>query len=72
MGELKKGIVVLNEIPKLCEDCPFFQIDSDGIDVMCVIGEGFLDRKKWGKENPKWCPIREVDGLELENILNGE
>lgn len=71
MSGSKKGIVVLDEVPSLCINCPFFQIDSNGTDIACVIGNGFLDRKKWGKEKPKWCPICEVNASDLEGIPKG-
>ena len=74
MGESKvKGIIILNEIPDMCESCPFIQYDLDRIDVMCLLSEDqFLNVKKWGKEKPKWCPIHEVDTSKLEVLLEGE
>lgn len=73
-GSKAKGIVILHEIPNMCEPCPFIHYDLDRIDVMCLASDGdhYLNVKKWGKEKPKWCPIHEVDTSKLEVLLKGK
>lgn len=75
-----KAILVLDEMPERCIDCPcMYVVQKSQISEYCkaIVGEGFRGylRIEDVSERPKWCPLKpmpeKLDAIEI-SIQLGE
>lgn len=62
---MAKGIIILDEIPDRCEDCPCCH--TDDYNYYCQINYKKVD---W-ETKPNWCPIK-IDNFSDKKIINEE
>lgn len=68
-NNMSKAILVLDEMPKNCLECPLGKNMSIAIEVCikCPLGKCATDEET--ETIPKWCPLKEIT-KEKECILN--
>ena len=65
-----KGTIVVNEIPKSCVSCDFFDYDKEECRYICWADyNGLHDLNKYKmrdleNKKPDWCPIKKIDAIE--------
>lgn len=66
---MAKGIIVLDEIPSRCSECPCCQYEGQ-YDRSC--GENGEDIDvDWYSDKPDWCPIKEMpEKKEIKDAVN--
>lgn len=59
-----KAILVLDEMPKMCEDCPLSQYDSGEGEQFCGADEMARTLFMRRENKPKWCPLKPMEVYE--------
>ena len=63
---MSKAILVLNNMPDKCKDCPLHEMSGSFDKHLCVPMQKSHD--KFAKKKPDWCPLKDLPNHKENNF----